>query len=201
MGQPKDRQRCAFCCPLTFDHALSSLSGKGNLTKLLKQWRKMGSPVYEAAFAFGMLGLLLPPDVQRKLRRRVGERPKFNRKWSWAHRKKARLHALRHGKPIPEGPQLRDLKGAALLFWQQCHRPFSRRPGRVWLPWVEELHCHVRLFSKYRMTNASCKQWRRKWWQLRRRLQQCLQPVVADGAPFPAAVEWAAAEGILDVDI
>ena len=70
-----------------------------------------------------------------------------------------------------------------------------------WLPWAKELRYHVRSYEKYRDAEpAACRKWRRAWWRLRRELRKRLLPVVAKGKPYPAAVAWAAADGILDVE-
>ena len=89
----RDGKSCAFCCPDAFARACGSPAGKGNITKHLKQWRESGSPCYEAVFAFGIPGLVLPDAKQHDLRRRAGEVPTFNASISWLHKKKARLKA------------------------------------------------------------------------------------------------------------
>ena len=97
---------CAFCCPEAFEHATKSRLGKRNIVTRMKQWRAMGSPVYEAVFTFGIPGMCLPEKEARDLRRRAGQVPKLNRRTSWLHKKKARLMTLLKGKPIPMTPEL-----------------------------------------------------------------------------------------------
>ena len=71
-----------------------------------------------------------------------------------------------------------------------------------WLPWVRELRHHVRNYEKYRCAEPNaCTKLRRTWWRLRRELRRRLLPAVATGSPYPAAVAWAAAEGIVDVEM
>ena len=198
VGHRRDGLRCALCCPRAFGRACGSRLEKRHITKRVKGWKAMGSPVYEAAFAFGMLGLLLAPGLQGKFRRRAGERPKFDKKMSWAHKKQARLRTLQRGKPIPAAP---ELNGPGLQFFQQCSMPFDTRPGRrVWLAWVGTLRFHVRRCTKYPNAEPAPADWRRKWWQVRRELQKLLAPAVEKGPPFPEAVDWAISEGIFALD-
>lgn len=196
----RDGQRCPFCCPEAFDRANSSRWGKRNITKRLKVWHANGDPLYEAAFTFGMPGLVLSLDAQHQLRRRAGEPPRFKKRTSWAHKTKARLQALRHGKPIPAAPVLSE---AGRRFLCQCRRPFDQRSlgmGEFWLSWVQELRFQVRKYDKYRRAELGAGTiWRRAWWKLRRELRNHLQPAVAKGKPLAAAIEWAAAEGIVDI--
>lgn len=107
----------------------------------LKKWRASGSPTYDAAFTFGVLGLFLPPELEQHFRRRAGERPKFKKKNSWAHRTKARLETLQRGKPIPEAPKLRQLSETGFRFLCQCEAPFGRHKS---MAWVKELRWHIR---------------------------------------------------------
>eukprot|EP00435_Cladocopium_sp_Y103_P030611 s2508_g7.t1 len=194
----RDGQRCPFCCPEAFDRANSSRLGKRNITNRLKAWQADKNPVYEAAFTFGIPRLLLSFDAQQQLRRRAGELPRFQKKISWAHKTKTRLQALRHGKPIPAAPTLSE---AGHRFLCQCRRRFDQRcldEGDFWLPWVQELRFQVRKYDKYRRAEPGASViWRRAWWKLRRELRKRLQPAVAKGKPFAAAIEWAAAEGII----
>jgi len=200
IGRRRDGPRCPFCCPEAFGHAASSPQGKGHITARLQHWREKGSPVYEAAFTFGILGLLLPLDAQNDFRRRAGESPRFSKATSWAHKQKARLHVLLRGKPIPAAPQL---CGAGREFLCECRwSKGNLSVGQRWLPWVRELRYHIRNYEKYRGAEpAASRKWRRAWWRLRRELRRSLLPAVAKGKPYPAAVAWAAAEGIVDVEM
>ena len=196
----REGPRCPFCCPEAFGRAASSRQGRGHITARLQHWREKGSPVYEAAFAFGMPGLLLPLGAQNQFRRRAGESPKFNKATSWAHKKKARVHVMLRGKPIPAAPQLCD---AGREFLCECQGNKGNLPlKKRWLPWVRELRHHVRNYEKYRCAEPNaCTKLRRTWWRLRRELRRRLLPAVATGSPYPAAVAWAAAEGIVDVEM
>ena len=198
IDQLRDGPGCVFCCPRAFRRAHASRVGTGNITRRLRRWRESGNPTYEAAFTFGILGLCLPPGVQRKYRRRAGERPKFKKTRSWLHKKKGRLETLRRGKPIPAAPQLCP---EGFRFLAQCCSTFDRRFGKVWLAWVEELRFYVRKYDKYRRAEPTSTLWRRKWWQVRRLLRQRLQAVAVKGPPFPAAVIWAAAEGLVTLNL
>lgn len=185
---------CAFCCPEAFDKACNSRCGKGNLTRRLKEWREKGSPVFKAAFTLGMPGLLLPLELQHKLRRMAGERPKFNKRRSWPHRKQARLQFFRRGKPIPPQPELNEV---ATRFLLDCENNRGRQNPKGF--WVEKLRYKVREYARLRRQEPAPTKVRRKWWRLRRELQQLLLPPLAEGPPDVSAIEWAAAEGIVTV--
>lgn len=195
MKHSRDAPRCVFCCPLAFEDACNTPLGKRNFTHKLKCWRGIASPVFEAAFTFGTVGLLLPPYAQQELRRKAGERPKFDNR-SWLHKSPSRLEAYLWGKPILPEPPLTD---AGMRFLLDCRSVKNKRSSKDF--WVEKLRAHVRHYGRWRTfgpTASPCH--RRKWWQLRRYLQKQLAPAVAAGVPHPPAIQWAVDEGILFVD-
>lgn len=192
-GHKRDGASCAFCCPDAFARAYTSRIGKRNFTKRLKKWWKTKSPVYEAAFDLGMPGAMLPPDLQTKLRRRAGERPKFNCWTSWLHKRKSRLEALLCGKPILEEPQL---SRASSNFLVACNR--QSHPRKIDRR-LRMLRLHVRRYDKIRQ-KAKVRGWsnramRREWWKVRRELQKRISLLLP--AAFPPAVQWATEEGML----
>lgn len=195
----RDGLRCAFCCPDAFDRACGARVGKGHITKRLKQWHAQGSPSYEAAFTFGLPGLLLSDEKQRDLRRRAGERPYFDVNTSWLHKKRSRLEAFKFGKPIMQAPALSH---AAQCFLQECtkHRTWTKHKMNAW---VRAIRAPVRQYSKIRqeerLPRRVSKKRRQEWWRLRRVVQMRLLPALAAGSPFPAAVAWARDEGIVAV--
>lgn len=190
--QQRDGPRCAFCCPEAWCRACSSRLGKRHITHRLKAWREKGSPVFEAAFIFGIPGLLLPPDLQHKLRRTAGARPKLNKRRSWPHRKQARLEFFRRGKPILPQPALSEVGTHFLL---ECENKRGRRnPKELW---AEKLRYKGRAYTRRRRSEpGASKDSRQKWWRLRRELQKLLLPALAEGEPNVPVIEWAAAEGI-----
>ena len=192
----RDGPRCSFCCPRAFERAVNSRVGMGHMTKRLKGWFEDGSPSYEAAFTFGIPGLLLSDSDQRGLRRRAGELPYFNPATSWLHRKISRLEALLYGKPIPKAP---SLSPAGQQFLAQCQSRQGKTSGCVKI-----FRRQIRRYVKYRGKEPSAgKGIRRAWWRLRRELQQqlCkhLRPLATAGPPFSTAVTWAMDEGFCGI--
>ena len=140
---------CAFCCPEAFEHAGKSRLGKRNIVTRMKQWRAMGSPVYEAVFTFGIPGMCLPEKEARDLRRRAGQVPKLNRRTSWLHKKKARLMTLLKGKPIPMTPELGPV---GLQFFLDCTK---EKPPSKTGTWGMEIHASVRRYDMYRQSERA----------------------------------------------
>ncbi|CAE7431617.1 POL [Symbiodinium sp. CCMP2592] len=87
-AQPTGK-RCVLCCVEALHRTLSSRVGKGNLQRLLKHWRCVKSPVYEAAFELGSL-CALSVSEQHLLRTKAGEESKLEKRSSWLHKKKQR---------------------------------------------------------------------------------------------------------------
>lgn len=184
----RDGPQCAFCSFEAFHRACSSPTGTGNIIRRLKRWHFLRSPTYEAAFTLGMPGLVLPLDVQLKLRRSAGEQPTLRRKISWIHRTKYRLETLLRGKIVPQAPLLSH---DGRCFFKQCMKNIAR--CKVNKP-VQILRQYVRRYTKLRQISHlqnSGPQVRREWWKLRRFLKQCFSSAQIT---FPAAVAW---EGIL----
>lgn len=190
----RDGKSCAFCCPDAFARACGSPAGKGNITKHLKQWRESGSPCYEAVFAFGIPGLVLPDAKQHDLRRRAGEVPTFNASTSWLHKKKARLKAFLHGKPIPDAPELSQ---NGLHFAWQCRSGQGARKVKGSY-WAKMLQGQVQKHGQLRAREPKAtRRVRQQWWSLRRQLKKLVLPIAALGRPFPPVVAWAIDEKII----
>lgn len=189
----RNGRRCVFCYPGALDGACTSRVGKQHITMRLRGRRKNKSPVYEAAFSFGTLGFLWPYDLQCKYRRLAGERPKFDRRTSWLHKKKTRLEAILRGKPIPKAP-LQTSVGQGFL--RECRKD---APVKKVSFWTAQLRSCVRIYDRIRALHqdSADRPLRRRWWRVRRQVKQRLAPVVAEGPPFPAAVYWAVGEGML----
>ena len=202
----RDGPRCALCCPRAFERAFGSRLGKRHMTKKLKQWREKRSPVYDAAFALGMPGLLLPSHLQLKLRRRAGEKPKFNHRRSWLHKNPSRLEAYLHGRPIPEAPHLSEM---ARGFVHECQKPIKAHQ-KHWL--ARKLRPHVGRYDTLRehenklrgnFYNKLRKRLRRDWWRQRRDLQKLLPKLAAEsrnhGGLGAEGFAWATDEGLMPV--
>ena len=190
----RDGKSCAFCCPDAFARACGSRAGNGNITKHLKQWRESGSPCYEAVFTFGIPGLVLPHAKQRDLRRRAGQPLAFNTSTSWLHKKKARLKAFLHGKPIPDAPELSQ---AGLHFVWQCRSEQGKRMCKV-KGWPKMLRRQVQRYGQLRAIEPKAtRRVRQQWWSLRRQLKKHLLPIAALGRPSPPVVAWAIDEKII----
>ena len=200
----RDGPRCVFCCPLAFERAWGSRLGKRHVTKKLKQWREWKSPTYEAAFALGIPGLLLPLDLQLQLRRRAQEKPKLNQRTSWLHKKPGRLEAYLHGRPIPEAPRLSD---TARSFVRECQRPIKAYK-KHWL--ARHLRAHVWRYNTFRekdfkLRGVWChrqrKRLRHDWWKLRQDLKKLLPKLAAQsssrGGLGACGLAWATDEGLL----
>lgn len=185
---------CAFCCPEAFEHATKSRLGKRNIVTRMKQWRAMGSPVYEAVFTFGIPGMCLPEKEARDLRRRAGQVPKLNRCTSWLHKKKARLMTLLKGKPIPMTPELGPV---GHQFFLDCTK---EKPPSKTGTWGMEIHASVRRYDMYRQRErargGATKNIRHRWWRLRRHIGSRLSSAEAQGPLGQRAMAWAADEGI-----
>lgn len=192
VAKQRDGMRCAFCSPAGVDKAMKSKAGRGNLTCRLKRWKELGSPVYEAAFIFGMVGLL--SDLQQlQFRRRAGEALNFNRRTSWAHKKAARLIVLTKGKPIPAAPK--EYRKRRFGFLSQA----SPSGGQAAFAWAK-LRNLAAAYAHHRESAEKVEQGkeeRREFWKLRRSMQQLLLPFASSGAPFGQAVAWAMEEGFL----
>lgn len=190
-------KRCPLCCPFALTRAMESPAGKGSLFKRLRAWRQRGSPVYEAAFTFGMPGLILETDQQSFLRRRAGEPPFFNYQRSWLHKRGARFHAFYNGKPIPDAPVLGS---AAQSFIDDCAA--LGRTKRA--PLMREFRADVREYMNCRKDALlpakpkRIKQLRQKWWRTRRRLRRRLLAVCAEEPLSAPVVAWAMEEGIVE---
>ncbi|CAE6914772.1 POL [Symbiodinium natans] len=200
--------RCVLCCVDTLQRALSSRVGKGNLQRLLKHWRRIKSPVYQAAFDLGSL-CALSTNEQCLLRTRAGEESKFELRTSWLHKKKQRLKHFVMGRPIPaaspgisEGSQ-KYLKAAAR--WRQGNRDFR-------LHWTYVHYRKKEPFTNVKMKRKCRTHWRgkhtvaralrREWWKARRTLKAKYLASMAAGPPFrKSGLKWAMEEGILQAGI
>lgn len=186
---------CAFCCPEAFVRAGKSRVGKGNVVARMKQWRDMGSPVYEAVFTFGIPGMCLSDKDARHLRRRAGQLPNFNRRTSWLHKKKTRLMTLLEGKPIPTAPCLGP---TGQQFFRDCTQ--AKSPNKAGA-WGKAIRASVRRYDKYRRSEqahgGATKKMRQQWWRLRREIHARLLSAEPQGPLGQPAMAWATDEGIM----
>ena len=201
----RDGAQCAFCCPAAFERASGTRLGKRHLTKRLKQWRESKSPTYEAAFTFGIPGLLLPFGLQLKLRHRAGEKPNFPKGRSWLHKKPSRLEVYLHGKPIPGAP---DLSLPAIHFLTDCQKQI-KRSHKHWL--CRRLRAPIWHYNNLRAREAKLmrnslkvkKRLRQEWWKQRRDIQKVFLKLVAEGRRADRVVEtavvWATDEALLPI--
>ena len=200
-AQPTGK-RCVLCCVEALHRTLSSRVGKGNLQRLLKHWRCIKSPVYEAAFELGSL-CALSVGEQHLLRAKAGEESKLEKRNSWLHKKKQRLRNFLRGKPIPaasprisEGSRkyskdaaCRDSKG-----WRQHWIYLQYRKQE---PFANiKTNCKRRTY--WRGKPAIVRGKRRAWWKVRRALKAKYFNSMAAGPPFhDASLKWAMEEGLL----
>ncbi|CAE7258064.1 POL [Symbiodinium sp. CCMP2592] len=201
-------KRCMLCCLEKLQQALSSRVAKGNLHRLLKHWRRIGSPTYEAAFGLGSL-CALSTNEHCLLRARAGEGCDFDLQTSWLHKKKQRLEHFVMGRPIPaaspdisQGSQ-KYLKAKAK--WHKGNRDFRLhwryRQYRVKEPFANiKTRCKRRTY--WRGRNAIVRGMRRAWWRARRILKTKYLAAMAAGPPYNrSGLKWAVEEGLLETGI
>ena len=199
----RDGACCAFCSPSALQRAWASRVGKGNVVRKLKSWRQQGSPTYEAAFTMSSL-VLLSEAQQLWLRYKAGERIRFAKRISWLHKKKSRLQHLLYGRRIPP---VGTLSARAAQFARACchHDAMSHRPTtcgwvKILCRQVRAVSHHVRFVEQPLVNDHEARPHRRAWWRACRAVRALLQPVMAQGPPYPAPVQWALETGILHPD-
>ena len=195
---------CLFCDAGKLELALGSRIGKGNLVRRLKAWRRKGTPVYEAAFTFGTL-CALSDSKRQVLRWGAGEPARFERKTSWLHRKKLRLKRFLWGRPIPVASNeslqyLRNEVASSSTYWQNLLRSFS--VCRKMESTSSARKAKKRNCGHWKKTSgtAAARNWRRKWWRVRRLIKEQLLAWAAKGPPWNCSAEfqWAMEEEILE---
>ncbi|CAE7640398.1 POL, partial [Symbiodinium sp. CCMP2592] len=179
----------------------------GNLVRQLKQWRRNGSPTYEAAFGMGSL-CVLSTSEQYGLRAKAGQPPKFKPSWSWLHKKSPRLKHFLLGRPI-----LRANPSMSSSSRQYVKAASSPRSGigswRLLSAYVGCRKAAQRIAaatkkdargSFWQGKKAMLRVYRRRWWLARRRLKRRYSALmVRTEKPFLSykAAKWAIEENIL----
>lgn len=185
---------CAFCCAKAFERAAKTRLGKRNIVARIKQWREMGSPVFDAVFTFGIPGICLSDADIRDMRQRAGQYPTLNHRASWLYKKRARLMAFLHGKPIPAAPHLSLI---SQTFFNDC---LKNKPLKGACAWTRVNRANLRRYHRYRehehTKGGASKKMRQQWWQLRRELRARLLSARAHLAQ--PILAWAADEGIIE---
>lgn len=200
-AQPTGK-RCALCCVEALQRALSSRVGKGNLQRLLKHWRCIKSPVYQAAFELGSL-CVLSLGEQHLLRAKAGEESKFEKQNSWLHKKKQRLRHFLRGKPIPAAkPRISEES-------RKYSHDAACRDSKGWRQhWIHLQYRKQEPFANIKTNCKRCTYWcgkhavvrgkRRTWWKVRRALKTKYLTEMAAGPPFNSTgFKWAMEEGLL----
>ncbi|CAE7296014.1 POL [Symbiodinium sp. CCMP2592] len=201
------RKSCALCSLENLQLALDSRIAKGNLVRQLKQWRRNGSPTYEAAFGMGSL-CVLSTSEQYGLRAKAGQPPKFKPSWSWLHKKSPRLKHFLLGRPI-----LRANPSMSSSSRQYVKAASSPRSGigswRLLSAYVGCRKAAQRIAaatkkdargSFWQGKKAMLRVYRRRWWLARRRLKRRYSALmVRTEKPFLSykAAKWAIEENIL----
>ena len=206
-AQPTGK-RCMLCCLETLQRVLSVRVAKGNLQRLLKQWRRIGSPTYEAAFELGSL-CALSTNNQCLLRARAGEEGHFDLSTSWLHKKKQRLEYFLMGRPIPAAsPDISQgsrkfLKAEAKWYRgnQNVRLHYRYRNYRAKEPFANIKTTYKRR-SYWRGKHAIARGMRRLWWSARRVLKTKYLAAMAAGPPFNrSGLKWAVEEGLLETGV
>ena len=179
-----------------------------NLQRLLKQWRRIGSPTYEAAFELGSL-CALSTNNQCLLRARAGEEGHFDLSTSWLHKKKQRLEHFLMGRPIPAAsPDISQgsrkfLKAEAKWYRgnQNVRLHYRYRNYRAKEPFANIKTTYKRR-SYWRGKHAIARGMRRLWWSARRVLKTEYLAATAAGPPFNrSGLKWAVEEGLLETGV
>ena len=185
--------------------ALDSHVAKGNLVRQLKQWRRNGSPTYEAAFGLGSL-CVRSTSEQYGLRAKAGQSPKF--KPSWLHKKLRRLKHFLLGRPILQA--IPSMSTSSRQYVQAASSPSNG--GECWHLLFVYVRCRKaaqRLAaatkkdargSFWQGKKAMLRGYRRRWWLVRRRLKRRYSELMAR-TEKPSlsckAAKWAIEENIL----
>ena len=199
-AHPRGKSCCVLCSLESLERVLSSRVGKGNLQRLLKHWRQIGSPTYEAAFAFGSL-CVLSPSEQYGLRRKAGEaaNSKFRKKSSWLHKKQQRLEFFLKGRPIPSAsPNISQSGHDFLRASSRCSQLYlTYALYRQNEPFANiKTKCQRRSYWQGRV--AIVRKKCRIWWRARREIKAHTWKIAAAGPPFRVQhLKWAMEEGLL----